>query len=83
MEEIEASKPPRFDLQKVHSVIEMTFLYGARHSVVLLRPNNEVKLPPQSYGEMGMRKFSDFISQRREDPRRLDLLTRVRTLLHR
>ena len=47
MLEIEASKPPRFDL-KVVSVIEMTFLYDARYSVVLLRPKNEVKPPTES-----------------------------------
>ena len=26
----------------------MTFLYGARYSVVLLKPKNKFKLPPQS-----------------------------------
>ena len=30
------------------SVIEMTFLYDARCSIVLLRPKNEVKLATQS-----------------------------------
>ena len=68
----------------------MIFLYDARYSAVLLRPKNKVKMPPQSadrkvnlYGEMGMRKFRKFISQRREDPRRPDLLkySIVRVLL--
>ena len=44
---IKACKPPRNDLKDV-SVIEMTFLYGARYSVVLLRQNNEVKPLTQS-----------------------------------
>ena len=44
---IEASKPSRNDLKSV-SVIEMTFLYDARYSFVLLRPTNEVKLSTQS-----------------------------------
>ena len=30
------------------SVIDMTFLYNAGYSVVLLKPKNEVKLLPQS-----------------------------------
>ena len=47
MEAIEAAKPPRNDL-KVVSVIEMTHLYGAVESFVLLRPKTRVKLLPQS-----------------------------------
>ena len=57
---IEAFKPPRNDL-KVVSVTEMTLLYDTWYSVVLLRPENKVKLLTQStakskvdlYGEMG------------------------------
>ena len=45
--EVEASRPPRFDL-KVVSVVETTFLYDAWYSVVLLRPKHELKLPTQS-----------------------------------
>ena len=45
--EIEASKPPRNDL-KVVSIIEMTLLYDARYSFVLLRPKSMVKLSTQS-----------------------------------
>ena len=45
--EIEACKPPRNDLKSC-SVIEMTLLYDARYSFVLLRPKNEVKLSTQS-----------------------------------
>ena len=44
---IEASRPPRFDL-KVVSAIEMTFLYDARYSIVLLGPKNMVKPPTQN-----------------------------------
>ena len=33
---------------KVDSVIEMTFLYDARYSIVLLRPKNRLKLLTQS-----------------------------------
>ena len=45
--EIEASKPPRNDL-KVVSVIEMTLLYDAGYSSVLLRSKSMVKLSTQS-----------------------------------
>ena len=34
--------------QKLVSVIEMTLLYAAQYSFVLLRPKNEVKLSTQS-----------------------------------
>ena len=34
--------------QKLVSVIEMTLLYAARYSIVLLRPKIEVKLSTQS-----------------------------------
>ena len=44
---IKACKPPRNDLKMV-SLIGMTFLYGARYSVVLLRQKNEVKPLTQS-----------------------------------
>ena len=45
--EIEASKPPRNDL-KIVSVIEMTLLYDAQYSFVLLRLEKMVKLSTQS-----------------------------------
>ena len=45
--EIEASKPLRNGL-KVVSVIEITLLYDARYSFVLLRLKNELKLSTQS-----------------------------------
>ena len=44
---IEASKPPRNDLKNV-GVIEMTHMYGAWGSFVILRSKNTVKLPTQS-----------------------------------
>ena len=44
---IKARKPPRNDLKNV-SVIEMTFMYDAWYSIVLLRPKNRVKLLTQS-----------------------------------
>ena len=56
------------------SVIEMTFLYDAGYSVVLLRPKNEVKSLTQSaekgdlYGEMACAKFRDFFSSRSRGP---------------
>ena len=64
----------------------MMFLYGARYSSVPLRPKKGQTASTKCrkvdlYGEMGTRKFSDFISQRREDPRRPDPLTLVRALL--
>ena len=34
--------------EKIVSVIEMTLLYDAQYSIVLLRPKNEVKLLTQS-----------------------------------
>ena len=68
-------KPPRNDI-KVVSVIEMTFLYDARYSVVLLRQKNEVKLLTQSaakwicmYGEMASIWRDGFISQSSERPK--------------
>ena len=45
--EIEASKPLRNGL-KVVSVIEITLLYDARYSFVLLRLKNKVKLVQKS-----------------------------------
>ena len=58
--------------QEVVSVIEMTFLYDAGYSVVLLRPKNDVK-PPKCrkvdlYGEMTSVKFSGIYSPRSRNP---------------
>ena len=44
---VEACKSPRNNL-KVVSIVEMTHLYGASGSFVLLRPKNRVKIFVQS-----------------------------------
>ena len=44
---IKACKPSGNDL-KIVSVIEMTFLYDAQYSVILLRPKNGVNLLNES-----------------------------------
>ena len=54
--------------QQVVSVVEMTLLYGARYSFVLLKLKHKVKLLPQSAEKwICMRKFRDFIYLRDEE----------------
>ena len=64
----------------------MTHLYTACYSIVLLRPQNEVKLPTQSaenricIGKLAFENLG-FFSQRREGIRGPDLSILVSTLL--
>ena len=70
--------------EKVVSVIEMTHLYSAGGSFHTLRTKkhdqtaNTKRRKVDLYGEIGMSKFSNFISERQEGPRQSEFFPEVR-----